>query len=138
MSFFRGANGPWKTGDYEFHLKAPAAKNLLALVLKTYTETHGGPPKELFIHGQTYFNDEEWNAFVESGAEGDQHHRASDSLDRRRDQALSRWRLSCAARDRTHCSIIRQLIFGRLAMCRNSTPTLGPRRPIRYITVMHK
>jgi hypothetical protein len=63
---FRGANGPWKTGDYEFHLKAPAAKNLLALVLKTYSETHGGPPKELFIHGQTYFNDEEWNAFVEA------------------------------------------------------------------------
>jgi hypothetical protein len=25
----------------------------------------GAPPKELFIHGQTYFNDEEWNAFVE-------------------------------------------------------------------------
>jgi hypothetical protein len=63
---FRGANGPWKTGDYEFHLKAPAAKNLLTLVLKTYSETHGGPPKELFIHGQTYFNDEEWNAFVEA------------------------------------------------------------------------
>ena len=63
---FRDANGPWKTGDYEFHLKAPAAKNLLALVLKTYAETHGGPPKELFIHGQTYFNDEEWTAFVEA------------------------------------------------------------------------
>ncbi len=61
---FRGANGPWKTGDHEYHLKAPAAKNLLELVLKTYSEEHGGPPKELFIHGQTYFNDEEWNAFV--------------------------------------------------------------------------
>ncbi|WP_225715431.1 hypothetical protein [Bradyrhizobium semiaridum] len=63
---FRGANGPWKTGDYEFHLKAPAAKNLLALVLNTYAETHGSPPNELFIHGQTYFNDEEWNAFIEA------------------------------------------------------------------------
>lgn len=63
---FRGANGPWKTGDYEFHLKAPAAKDLLSLVLTTYAETHGGPPKELFIHGQTYFNDEEWNAFVDA------------------------------------------------------------------------
>lgn len=61
---FRGANGPWKTGDYEFHLKEPAARNLLGLVLKTYVETHGGPPRELFIHGQTNFNDEEWNAFV--------------------------------------------------------------------------
>lgn len=38
---FRGANGPWKTGDYDYHLKAPAAKNLLTLVLNTYAETHG-------------------------------------------------------------------------------------------------
>lgn len=60
---FRGANGPWKTGDREFHLKADAAKKLLSLVLTTYSEMHGEPPKELFIHGQTYFNDEEWSAF---------------------------------------------------------------------------
>ena len=26
---FRGANGPWKTGDYEFHLKKPEAKRLI-------------------------------------------------------------------------------------------------------------
>lgn len=63
---FRGANGPWKTGDYEYHLKKEAAKNLLSLVLATYAEMHDGPPKELFIHGQTYFNDEEWNAFCEA------------------------------------------------------------------------
>ncbi|MER8472741.1 hypothetical protein NKH23_25565 [Mesorhizobium sp. M1328] len=63
---FRGANGPWKTGDYEFHLKKDAAKSLLALVLETYISTHNAAPKELFIHGQTYFNDEEWNAFVEA------------------------------------------------------------------------
>ena len=63
---FRGANGPWKTGDYEYHLKRPAAKSLLSLVLETYKSTHGSPPKELFIHGQTYFNDEEWSAFVEA------------------------------------------------------------------------
>lgn len=61
---FRGANGPWRTGDKEFHLKKDAAKNLLSLVLKTYVETHGAPPRELFIHGQTYFNKEEWDAFV--------------------------------------------------------------------------
>lgn len=60
---FRGANGPWKTGDYEFHLKADAAKKLLSKVLETYAELHGGAPNELFIHGQTYFNDEEWSAF---------------------------------------------------------------------------
>jgi hypothetical protein len=32
--------------------------------LATYQETHKEPPKELFIHGQTYFNNEEWDAFV--------------------------------------------------------------------------
>jgi hypothetical protein len=63
---FRGANGPWKTGDYEYHLKKDAAKKLLSLVLSTYQEMHGEPPKELFIHGQTYFNDEEWDAFCDA------------------------------------------------------------------------
>jgi len=67
---FRGANGPWKTGDYEYHLKKDAAKNLLNVVLATYLDMHRCPPKELFIHGQTYFNDEEWNAFCEAAPEG--------------------------------------------------------------------
>jgi hypothetical protein len=52
---FRGANGPWKTGDYEFHLKRDAAKDLLKLVLESYIGTHGEAPKELFIHGETFF-----------------------------------------------------------------------------------
>lgn len=63
---FRGANGPWKTGDYEYHLKRDAAKKLISLVLETYSDNHGGPPKELFVHGQTYFNDEEWKAFEDA------------------------------------------------------------------------
>jgi hypothetical protein len=63
---FRGANGPWKTGKYEYHLKPAAAKTLIAKVLETYTQKHKKPPTELFIHGQTYFNDEEWGAFVEA------------------------------------------------------------------------
>lgn len=67
---FRGANGPWKTGDYEYHLKRDAAKSLLSMVLETYAETHDGPPQELFIHGQTYFNDEEWKAFEEAAPKG--------------------------------------------------------------------
>lgn len=61
---FRGANGPWRTGDEDYHLKPQAAKDLITKVLETYAETHDGPPKELFIHGQTYFNAEEWDAFV--------------------------------------------------------------------------
>ena len=63
---FRGANGPWKTAEYEYHLQPPAAKNLIAKVLETYVEKHKMPPRELFIHGQTSFNDEEWRAFEEA------------------------------------------------------------------------
>ena len=63
---FRGANGPWKTAECEYHLQPPAAKNLIAKVLDTYIEKHKVPPKELFIHGQTSFNDEEWRAFEEA------------------------------------------------------------------------
>lgn len=62
---FRGANGPWKTGDFEYHLKPTAAKELLGKVLATYAEKHGVPPKELFIHGRTTFDNDEWQAFEE-------------------------------------------------------------------------
>jgi hypothetical protein len=67
---FRGANGPWKTGDYEYHLQYDAAKSLLSMVLETYAENHKRPPKELFIHGQTAFNDEEWRAFEKAAPRG--------------------------------------------------------------------
>ena len=62
--------GPWKTGDHEFHLKRDAAKKLLSMVLQTYTESHGGPPKELFIHGKTRFDAEEWEGFKETVPQG--------------------------------------------------------------------
>lgn len=67
---FRGANGPWKTGDYEYHLDAGAAANLIDMVLESYRSKHGRPPKELFIHGQTSFNDEEWKAFEKATPSG--------------------------------------------------------------------
>jgi hypothetical protein len=60
---FRGANGPWQTGKNEFHLKPEAATKFINQVLETYRFKHGGPPKELFIHGRTTFNDDEWEAF---------------------------------------------------------------------------
>jgi len=63
---FRGANGPWKTSKYEFHLGATAATNLIKKVLETYKDKHDRPPTELFIHGKTSFNDEEWNAFAKA------------------------------------------------------------------------
>ena len=67
---FRGANGPWKTGKYEYHLSASAAEELLATVIEAYTTLHAEPPKELFIHGQTSFNDEEWRAFCRAAPRG--------------------------------------------------------------------
>jgi hypothetical protein len=60
---FRGANGPWKTGEDDFHLTPEAAKALLTKVLETYTDKHRAPPKELFIHGQASFHSDEWDAF---------------------------------------------------------------------------
>lgn len=60
---FRGANGPWKTNEDEFHLKPDAAKDLVKKVLDTYRQKRRCNPKELFVHGQTYFNEEEWRAF---------------------------------------------------------------------------
>lgn len=67
---FRGANGPYKTGDYEYHLKAPEAKKLISKVLDTFKDKHGTIPKELFIHGRTIFNNEEWDAFREVAPAG--------------------------------------------------------------------
>ncbi len=60
---FRGANGPWRTGRNEFHLQPQAAKKLIEKVIATYRTKHKEAPKELFIHGRTTFNDEEWDAF---------------------------------------------------------------------------
>jgi hypothetical protein len=65
---FKGNVGPWyslKSGD--FHLGREAAKNLTAQAVKAYcvhSEDHK-PPKEMFLHGQTWFGDEEWGGFRE-------------------------------------------------------------------------
>lgn len=67
---FRGANGPWKTDEYEYHLSADAAEALLKTVIDTYTEIHGAAPNELFIHGQASFNDAEWEAFCRAAPAG--------------------------------------------------------------------
>lgn len=63
---FRGANGPWQTQEKEFHLPGSVAKSLLTMVVETYKSKFGAYPVELFIHGRTSFNDEEWEAFVEA------------------------------------------------------------------------
>lgn len=67
---FRGANGPWKSGEYDFHLRAREARSLVRKVLSTFETKHGSPPSEFFIHGRTTFNDEEWKAFAEASPPG--------------------------------------------------------------------
>lgn len=65
---FRGAVGPWKTNlKDEFHLPKEKATALMSLVVEAYRKSHGGEnPKELFIHGKTRFNKEEWDGFRET------------------------------------------------------------------------
>jgi hypothetical protein len=62
---FRGAVGPWYSVDHrEFHLTKDKAEALLTLVIEEYKKGHDGQfPKELFIHGKTYFNRDEWEGF---------------------------------------------------------------------------
>lgn len=64
---FKGAVGPWHTpGRGDFHLGRDAARELVALAVKSYKQKKDNqPPKELFIHGKVRFNDEEWEGFRE-------------------------------------------------------------------------
>ena len=63
---FRGANGPWRTEDKEFHLSKSAAHDLVETVLRTYRSKFAENPKELFIHGRTTFSHDEWDAFKDA------------------------------------------------------------------------
>ena len=61
---FRGAVGPWRTGRKgEYHLQRGSAQKLISMVVEAYKASHGAYPSELFIHGKTHFNLEEWEGF---------------------------------------------------------------------------
>ncbi len=61
---FKGAMGPWYSPDTkEFHLTKDEAQRLVETVVRSYIEETGAPPNELFIHGRTRFNQEEWDGF---------------------------------------------------------------------------
>ena len=61
---FRGAVGPWYSEALkEYHLNKEKASELMSLVVEAYRELHGKPPIELFIHGKTRFNSDEWEGF---------------------------------------------------------------------------
>lgn len=69
---FRGNIGPWYNPESkEFHLSKKDAFELLSLSLEAFrlksdTQKY---PEEIFIHAKTYFDDDEWNGFMEA-AEG--------------------------------------------------------------------
>jgi len=64
---FRGAVGPWYAPDRNaFHLDRNAARQLMETAVTAYKDKAGVPPKELFIHGKAFFEDDEWGGFVEA------------------------------------------------------------------------
>lgn len=64
---FKGAMGPWYSPDTgQFHLDSSEARRLLSMVMTAYEDQSGAPPQEIFIHGRTRFNDEEWSGFCEA------------------------------------------------------------------------
>lgn len=67
---FRGAVGPWYSSETkEFHLSSEKAKVIAETIVSAYEREHGFPPKELFIHGKTKINDNEWQGFCEGVSE---------------------------------------------------------------------
>lgn len=67
---FRGAVGPWYSSETrEFHIPKEKAQQIAEKVVEAYTREHGYPPKELFIHGTTRLNAEEWQGFCDGVSE---------------------------------------------------------------------
>jgi hypothetical protein len=61
---FKGRVGPWYTGKRgHYHLSAAAAEEILGKALADYSNKRGKLPDEIFIHGRTHFNDDEWSGF---------------------------------------------------------------------------
>ena len=61
---FKGAVGPWYSEtDRSYHLSRQKAAELMGMVIASYKEMHGRPPAELFIHGTTWFERDEWEGF---------------------------------------------------------------------------
>lgn len=68
---FKGRLGPWYSPQRrEFHLSHEQAAHIAQGILNAYHEQTGSLPKELFIHGRTRFDDEEWQGFVSAMPSG--------------------------------------------------------------------
>jgi hypothetical protein len=65
---FKGAMGPWYSPETkQFHLSRNEARRLISKVLETYSrDGNRPPPRELFIHGRTRFNHDEWTGFCDA------------------------------------------------------------------------
>jgi len=63
---FKGNNGPWYTGKRgQFHVDENSARDLVTKAIDAYSARHPKhkPPRELFIHAKTKFNEAEWRGF---------------------------------------------------------------------------
>jgi len=68
---FKGAVGSWASGKLgEYHLSSEKAADIVARCIEAYKNWHGKPPRELFIHGRTRFNEEEIAGFRRAAPEG--------------------------------------------------------------------
>ena len=66
---FRGHMGPWYNPESkEFHIQEADARDLLEQSLESFRDKSGDRsyPKEVFIHAKTYFDDNEWNGFLDA------------------------------------------------------------------------
>jgi hypothetical protein len=64
---FKGAMGPWyspQTG--QFHLSRAEASRLISRVIEAYVQENKTAPKEIFIHGRTRFDENEWQGFCDA------------------------------------------------------------------------
>ena len=69
---FKGTTGAWYSDELmEYHLDKYRARELMSMVIEGYKSLNdGAPPKEIFIHAQSRFNEEEWNGFQSALADG--------------------------------------------------------------------
>ncbi|MBN8572110.1 MAG: hypothetical protein J0M18_21010 [Ignavibacteria bacterium] len=64
---FRGRVGPYyNVQTKEYHLTKEIAKELLQKAIESFEKVNKYLPTEIFIHGKTNFNDEEWLGFSEA------------------------------------------------------------------------
>jgi hypothetical protein len=62
---FKGHNGPWRSPEtFQYHLSSKAAEDLLTQAIESYRGIHQVAPREVFIHGRTQLDDNEWEGFL--------------------------------------------------------------------------